>query len=264
MSASEELWMLMSLALTVGVLHSLNPDHWLPFVMLGRSRNWTSQRTLGLAGLAGTAHVGTSIIIGLIGIALGAVLAERFATVIEYITGALLILFGFSFAYLSWKRRGHHHHGIPFIARLFGKSVDEAEKWMHTHRTENGSVFQHSHKYEREAEHTHEHSHDHEHNQFDGKMNNTRAGYGLVAIIGLTPCVALLPIVFAATASGTSSVVAVMIIFLAATLATIMLTTTLALKGLQLVKLEFFEKHGEVITGLVIALMGILIVSLGL
>lgn len=254
----------MSLALTVAVLHSLNPDHWLPFVMLGRSRNWAFQRTLSLAGLAGTAHVGTSIIIGLIGVALGAVLAERFATIIEYITGALFILFGFSLTYLSWRRGGHYHHGIPFIARLFGKSVEEAEKWMHTHRTEKGHVFQHIHKYERKAEHTHEHSHEHEHNQFDGKMNNTRADYGLVAIIGLTPCVALLPIVFAATASGTSSVVTVMAIFLAATVATIILVTTLALKGLQLVRLEFFEKHGEVITGLIIALMGILVVSLGL
>jgi len=263
-SASEELWMLMGLALTVAVLHSLNPDHWLPFVMLGRSKNWKFQRTLGFAGLAGTAHVGTSIIIGLIGVALGAVLAERFAAIIEYITGALFILFGFSLAYLSWKRGGHHHHGIPFIAHLFGESVEEAEKWMHTHRTENGHMFQHSHKYEREAEHTHEHGRTHEHNQFDGKMNNTRVGYGLVAIIGLTPCVALLPIVFAAIAFGTSSVVAVMAIFLAATVATIMLVTALALKGLQLVRFEFFERYGEVITGLVIALMGILVVSLGL
>lgn len=264
MSASEELWMLMSLAITAAILHSLSPDHWLPFVMLGRSRNWAFKRTLGFAGLAGTAHVGTSIIIGLIGVALGAVLAERFAAIIESITGALFILFGSSLAYLSWRSRGHHHHGIPFVARLFGKSVDEAEKWMHAHRTENGHVFQHSHEYEREAEHTHEYSHNHEHNQFNGKINNTRVGYGLVAIIGLTPCVALLPIVFAATASGASSVVAIMAIFLAATVATIMLVTTLALKGLQLVRLEFFEKYGEVITGLVIALMGILVVSLGL
>ena len=85
-----------------------------------------------------------------------------------------------------------------------------------------------------------------------------------MAIIGLTPCVALLPIVFAATASGTSSVVAIMAIFLAATVATIMLVTTLALKGLKLVRLEFFEEYGEIITGLVIALMGILVIGLGL
>jgi len=254
----------MSLALTVAVLHSLSPDHWLPFVMLGRSRNWVFQRTLGFAGLAGTAHVGTSIIIGLIGVALGAIFAERFAAIIEYITGALFIIFGFSLAYLSWRSRGHHHHGIPFVARLFGESVEEAEKWMHTHRTENGHVFQHSHEYELETEHTHEHSHDPENNQLDAKMNNTRAGYGLVAIIGFTPCVALLPIVFAATAFGISSVVAIITIFLAATVATIMLVTALALKGLQLVRLEFFERYGEVITGLVIALMGILVVSLGL
>jgi len=38
----------------------------------------------------------------------------------------------------------------------------------------------------------------------------------------------------------------------------------LALKGLQLMRLEFFEKHGKVMTGLVIALTGIVVVGLGL
>ena len=55
-----------------------------------------------------------------------------------------------------------------------------------------------------------------------------------------------------------------MAVFLIVTIATILLLTGLALKGLKLVRLEFFEKHGEIITGLVIALIGILVVGLHL
>jgi nickel/cobalt exporter len=263
LSVSEELWMFVGLAFTVAVLHSLNPDHWLPFVVLGRARNWRLRRTLAIASLAGTAHVGTSIIIGLIGVVLGAALAERFATMVEYITGSLLILFGLGFAYLSWRRGRHQHHGIPFITRRLGVNTKEIEPYMHIHHEhEPGHDGEHHH--ELEDGHSHNHVHSHEHEPQGKKADNTRAGYGLVAIIGLTPCVALLPIVFAGTTLGISTVITVMVVFFAGTLGTILLTTMLALKGLQMVKLEFFEKRGEVITGLVIALIGILVVGLGL
>ena len=256
--------MLVGLSFTVAVIYSLNPDHWLPFVMLGRSRNWTLRRTLGIASLAGTAHVGTSIIIGLIGVALGAALAERFATVIEYLTGSLLIIFGLGFAYISWRRGGHHHYGIPFVTRRLGVDVEEVEEYMHILASEH--EHEHTHEHETGVEHTHEHDHEHshEHRQSDTEVGSTRAGYGLVVIIGLTPCVALLPIVFAATPLGISSVAIIIAVFFAATLGTILLVTTLALEGLQLIRLELFEKHGEVITGLVIALMGFLVVGMGM
>jgi len=239
----EELWVFTGLAFTMAVLHSLNPDHWLPFVMMGRSRNWSYQRTLALAGLAGIAHVCTSIIIALIGVALGASLAERFTTIVEYITGSLLIVFGFGFAYLSWRRKGHHHHGIPLISRLLGRSTEEAEKYVHIHEHVAGDKQKHDK---------------------NENPNNEKIGYGLVAIIGLTPCVALLPILFAVTPLGLSSILAIMAVFLIVTIATILLLTGMALKGLKLVRLEFFEKHGEIITGLVIALIGILVVGLHL
>ncbi|MDY6893490.1 MAG: hypothetical protein SVO26_07250 [Chloroflexota bacterium] len=136
---------------------------------------------------------------------------------------------------------------------------------MHIHSSE----YEHEHDpgVEHTHEHDHEHVHDHEHSHEHLQSYNqggTRAGYGLVVIIGLTPCVALLPIVFAATPLGFSSVLSIMAVFFAATLGTILLVTTLALTGLQLIRLEFFEKHGEVITGLVIALIGFLVVGMGM
>ncbi len=158
---------------------------------------------------------------------------------------------------------------LPFITRRFGVDTKEVEKYMHIHEPQkNGPGHEYSHEHKPEHEHAHEqsykHDHEHEHKQTDHKAGGVKAGYGLVVIIGLTPCVALLPIVFAVTTLGTFSVVTIMAVFFVATLGTILLTTMLTLKGFQLVRLEFFEKHGEVITGLVIALTGILVVGLGL
>ncbi|MDP2728180.1 MAG: hypothetical protein Q8P59_11640, partial [Dehalococcoidia bacterium] len=141
MEISEQLWILMGLAFTVAVVHSLSPDHWLPFVLLGRAKNWKIMHTLGIAGAAGTAHVGSSIIIGLIGVGLGEVLIEEFASTIDIVSGSALILFGVGFAYLSWRAKGHHRHGIPFLTRRLGVDMEETEKYMHVH----GDEQEHSH-----------------------------------------------------------------------------------------------------------------------
>ncbi len=134
---------------------------------------------------------------------------------------------------------------------------------MHVHPDDEG---EHGHEHEDEHGHEHEdeHGHEHESEKTASTAGSTKAGYGLVAVIGLSPCVALLPIVFGATTLGTSSVVTIMVVFFIATMATILILTGLAVKGLQFIKLGFIEKHGEVFTGLVIAFMGILVVGMGL
>ena len=61
--------MLITTAATLAVLHTaVGVDHSLPFVMLGRARGWSLRRTLGMTALCGLGHVGTSVIIGAIGV----------------------------------------------------------------------------------------------------------------------------------------------------------------------------------------------------
>ena len=260
---SGELWALLGIAFSVAVVHSLSPDHWLPFVMLGRAREWGVPRTLGIAGIAGSLHVGTSIAIGLIGLFLGTVLAEEFASVVEYITGSLLFVFGLGFAFFSWRRKNAHtHRGIPLINRLFRVNTEEAEKLMHVHDEGEEHAHDEHDDHDDHDDHDHDDDHDHEHHEEHRHGGAGKAGYGLVAIIGLTPCVALLPIVFAGTTQGINAVITLMVVFFVATLATILIATGLATKGLQLIRLNFFEKHGEVFTGLIIALMGIIVVGM--
>ncbi len=59
-------------AATLGVIHTLlGPDHYLPFIVLSRARKWTRTRTLWITFISGVGHVTGSVILGLIGIAMG-------------------------------------------------------------------------------------------------------------------------------------------------------------------------------------------------
>ena len=101
-------------ALTIGTLHSLAPDHWIPFVALARAQHWSKTRTTYSVLLAGLGHVGSSIVIGLVGIAIG--VATEHATGWEAVRGdiASLLLIGFGLAYMVWGLKkiiqGHSHH----------------------------------------------------------------------------------------------------------------------------------------------------------
>ncbi len=62
---------LMFAAAGVGSLHSLAPDHWVPFAALSRARRWSSAHTARLTVLCGLGHVTVSAILGLAGLFAG-------------------------------------------------------------------------------------------------------------------------------------------------------------------------------------------------
>jgi nickel/cobalt exporter len=101
--------------LTVGLLHALAPDHWLPFVMLGRAQRWGRWKLTTVTMLAGLGHVSSSLLIGAVGVLLG-VAAEK-VNIWESGRGSIasLLLIGFGLAYMVWgiKNWGRKHsHGM--------------------------------------------------------------------------------------------------------------------------------------------------------
>lgn len=106
--------LLMLSALTIGIVHALAPDHWLPFVMLGRAQKWTQWRLMLSTILAGLGHVTSSLMIGGLGVLLG-MAAER-VNMWESTRGnvASLLLIGFGLAYMVWgiKNYGRKHSHV--------------------------------------------------------------------------------------------------------------------------------------------------------
>lgn len=96
----------------VGVLHTAVPDHWVPITLLARQRGWTKRETAMAALQAGTGHVVTTLILGLIVWAAGVAFATRFGQWVNVVTSLALIAFGGWIAFGAWRElRGGHGHG---------------------------------------------------------------------------------------------------------------------------------------------------------
>ncbi|MDD3688221.1 MAG: hypothetical protein PHE56_15850, partial [Bacteroidales bacterium] len=72
-----DIWILTGTALTIGFLHTLlGPDHYLPFIVMSKARQWSMFKTIRITVLAGLGHVLSSVLVGIIGIAAGIAIAE--------------------------------------------------------------------------------------------------------------------------------------------------------------------------------------------
>jgi sulfite exporter TauE/SafE len=103
-------------ALSLGFIHTLiGPDHYLPFIVIGKARKWSTGRTIGVTFLCGLGHVLSSVIIGAVGILAGSAIGK-----LEFIEGirgdiASYTLIGFGLIYGIWgiwrgrKGNGHIH-----------------------------------------------------------------------------------------------------------------------------------------------------------
>ena len=90
-------------AASVGFFHTLfGPDHYLPFIAMSKARDWSWRKTALITFLCGIGHVGSSVVIGLAGIALG--LAVGRLTQIEAYRGQLAawLLLVFGLFYMVW------------------------------------------------------------------------------------------------------------------------------------------------------------------
>ncbi|MBN2342446.1 MAG: sulfite exporter TauE/SafE family protein [Deltaproteobacteria bacterium] len=116
---AESTTVLIGTAITIALMHTLaGPDHYLPFIILGRSEKWSLKKILSWTALCGAGHVLSSVLIGTLGIALGWNVHR-----LQWLEGlrgniAVWALIAFGFVYMCWGIlrgiRGHHHsHSHP-------------------------------------------------------------------------------------------------------------------------------------------------------
>ena len=59
-------------AISISFFHTASgPDHYLPFIVLSRSRKWSISKTIMLTIVCGLGHILSSVVLGLIGVFLG-------------------------------------------------------------------------------------------------------------------------------------------------------------------------------------------------
>ncbi|MCK4564025.1 MAG: sulfite exporter TauE/SafE family protein [Verrucomicrobia bacterium] len=113
---TEAIPILAGTAAMLGFFHTLfGPDHYLPFIAMGKARDWTLSKTLWITFLCGLGHVLSSVVLGLIGVAFGLALGklEAFEAFRGNLAAQALIIFGFT--YYVWgmhraiKNKSHNH-----------------------------------------------------------------------------------------------------------------------------------------------------------
>lgn len=219
-------------AVSIAFVHVLlGPDHYLPFVALSKSNNWSLKKTISISSLCGLAHCLSSVVIGLIGVAFGITLSR-----IEFLEGArgdvasyLMIAFGL--VYLAWS-----------IKNL-------VKKHQHQHSDEHGLLI-HSHKHPSFEGHAHD----------SRKKSNLFWGIFIVFLFG--PCEPLIPLlIYPAAKANVASCVVVAVTFTVVTIFTMLGAILVALRGLSFIKLSKVEPYSHALASLVIIACGVAMIS---
>ncbi len=114
-----QLLLLILSAAGISILHTASgPDHYLPFIVLSRSRKWSRARTALWTILCGFGHVLSSVLIGLLGVLLGWQLSKIswLQDVRGNLSGWCLLVFGIIYLLWglrqAWLNRPHKHFDV--------------------------------------------------------------------------------------------------------------------------------------------------------
>ena len=246
-----EIWVLAGTAASLGFIHTvIGPDHYLPFIVISRARNWTLRKTLFVSFLAGLGHILSSVVLGFVGIALGIAVARLEG--VESARGeiAAWLLIGFGLAYFIWGMR-RAWKGKPHT---------------HVHLHDHDGVHEHPHSPEHGA-HEHVHSHEkaeHAHLHGEGKKANITP-WVLFTVFVFGPCEPLIPLImYPAARHSTAGVALVAAAFGLVTISTMLVIITAASLGARFVRLGKLERYSHALAGLMIFVSGLAVQFLGL
>ncbi|TRX65998.1 sulfite exporter TauE/SafE family protein [Carboxylicivirga sp. M1479] len=113
---SQELQILVISAASIGFFHTLfGPDHYLPFIMIGKAREWKLGKILALTLVCGIGHILSSVVVGLIGIGLEMQVEKLnwFESFRGNLAAWALIAFGLLYALWGvrrWYKNHNHDH----------------------------------------------------------------------------------------------------------------------------------------------------------
>jgi len=230
-----EITLLAITAASIGFVHTLfGPDHYLPFIVMAKARNWSLSKTTLITALCGIAHVGSSIALGFIGMAFGIGISklEIFEGFRGNMAGWAFIIFGLGYLiWAIWKQIKNKPH-------------------KHSHIHSDGTLHQHTHHHK--GEHLHAH-----------KKNITP--WILFTIFLLGPCEPLIPfLMYPAANSSIGGVIFISSIFAITTVATMIVVVVAASFGITMIPFGKLEKYVHVIAGATILLSGIGIQFMGI
>ena len=236
---SNELLILIAAAASIGFFHTLfGPDHYLPFIVMSKSGKWSLRKTTLVTVVCGVGHVLSSVLLGILGVALGIAVSKL--EVVESFRGniAAWALIAFGLVYFIW--------GVRRALR--------SKPHKHLHNRKDG--FSHMH--------THNHMEKHMHVHGEKSAKNITP-WALFTIFVFGPCEPLIPLLmYPAAKSSLTGLLLVTGIFGAITILTMLGVVLISTFGINLIPTARLERYTHAIAGATVCLSGISIQFLGL
>jgi len=228
-------------AASIGFVHTLlGPDHYVPFIMMSWARNWSAAKTAVVTLICAAGHIGSSVVLGLVGVLLGLGLKELEGT--ESVRGdiAAWLLIALGLAYTIW--------GIRYVYR--------SHRHQHTHPHLVKGPHDHQHPHTHLGEHSHVH---------DLQSAKALTPWVLFVVFVFGPCEPLIPmLMYPAARGGYWDLAAVTAVFGLVTALTMLGTVFLGRAGVDFLPLKKIQRYSHVLAGATILLCGLAIRFLGL
>lgn len=219
----------------VAFFHAAIPTHWLPFVLTARVQRWNKAKTIAVTALAGTGHVLVTAALGLAITLFGAAVSDSIGAWFPRIAGGALLAFGLYYLFRQALGKGHVHFGYP-----------------------------HEHLHEQDQGHQHDHDHVHEHEgppAHQPRPTSDRAAIlSLLAFLTFSPCEGFVPFYVSGIRYGWAGFALLTAVLSVATVAGMVIFTSLTLVGLSKIKLGLLEKYESALMGVLLCAVGILII----
>ncbi|MEN3368045.1 MAG: nickel/cobalt transporter (NicO) family protein [Verrucomicrobiota bacterium] len=217
----------------VAFFHAAIPTHWLPFVLTARVQRWNKAKTIAVTALAGTGHVLVTAALGLAITLFGAAVSDSIGAWFPRIAGGALLAFGVYYLFRQALGKGHVHFHYP-----------------------------HEHLHEQDHDHDHEHDHENEeHPAYQPRRTSDRAAIlSLLAFLTFSPCEGFVPFYVSGIRYGWAGFAVLTAVLSVATVAGMVIFTSLTLVGLSKIKLGLLEKYESALMGVLLCAVGILII----
>ncbi|MBL7814809.1 MAG: hypothetical protein JNL70_07360 [Saprospiraceae bacterium] len=213
--------------LSIAFLHTLTgPDHYLPFIVLAKSRGWHVSRTLFWTMLCGGGHVLSSVALGLGGAALG--LGLQKISFLENIRGSLagwsLLIFGLIYGtwglFRAFQNKPHKHF-----------DQDGQDLYVYEHKHGQAVLSKERHKV---------------------------TPWVMFIIFVLGPCEPMIPLLFVpAVQDSWLKLTFLVVIYTIVTLLTMALMVILGFYGFSFIKMEKLERFTHALGGLALLICGL-------
>lgn len=226
-----------AMGFSVAFFHAAIPTHWLPFVLVARSRQWSRAKTLAVAAFAGLGHVALTSLLGLLVAWFGFELEEHAERLFPAIAGSLLLVLGAVYFWKQWRGGVLHHHAPGGHHRASATC-----------------------------------GHEHGHSHWDAELKDSALGAGgtsdwaaiggLFVMLTLSPCEAFLGVYLSGVQFGWRGFFVLSAILAVATLAGMMVFTWLTLVGLDRFPLRRFERYEAALLGTIFTALGLMLLLL--